>query len=136
MVGLRSPAWFLTTLVDYTFAVIGDTANREWVYVAINRRRDTNRAYLLSSDQPEQCTHLAHKGRGDPLEVAVSSLQRRERRKRCCGSRHRSLICSSRRQVSIEEGFCRRPCVWWPDRSQSCNLAAERSALSGGPELR
>lgn len=66
--------------VDHTFAVIGDAGNREWGYVALSRGRDTNRAYLLPPDTPEQCTHLSHKSRGDPLDFAIASLQRRERR--------------------------------------------------------
>lgn len=66
--------------VDCTFAVLGGGTNREWAYVAMSRGRESNRAYLLSLDTDEQCGHLSHQGGRDPLEVATSSLQRRERR--------------------------------------------------------
>jgi conjugative relaxase-like TrwC/TraI family protein len=66
--------------VDRTFAVIGGGATREWAYVVMSRGRESNHAYLLSLDTDEQCAHLSHQGREDPLEVAISSLQRQERR--------------------------------------------------------
>lgn len=66
--------------VDRTFAVIGGGASREWAHVVMSRGRESNRAYLLSLDTDGQCAHLSHQGRGDPLEVAISSLQRQERR--------------------------------------------------------
>jgi conjugative relaxase-like TrwC/TraI family protein len=66
--------------VDHTFAVIGGGTSREWAYVVMSRGRESNRAYLPCPDTYEQCTHLSHVSRGDPLDVAISSLQRRERR--------------------------------------------------------
>jgi hypothetical protein len=45
----------------------------------MSRGRESNRAYLPCPDTHEQCTHLSHQGRGDPLEGAISSLERRER---------------------------------------------------------
>jgi ATP-dependent exoDNAse (exonuclease V) alpha subunit len=65
--------------VDRTFAVIGGGTSREWAYVVMSRGRESNRAYLTCPDTHEQCTHLSHQGRGDPLDVAISSLERRER---------------------------------------------------------
>jgi hypothetical protein len=66
--------------VDRTFAVLGGGTSREWAYVAMSRGRESNRAYLLSHESDEQCAHISHQGRGDSLDVAISSLQRRERR--------------------------------------------------------
>jgi len=66
--------------VDRTFAVIGGGTRREWAYVVMSRGRESNHAYMLSLDTDEQCAHLSHQGRDDPLEVAISSLQRQERR--------------------------------------------------------
>jgi conjugative relaxase-like TrwC/TraI family protein len=66
--------------VDHTFAVIGGGTSREWAYVVMSRGRESNRAYLPCPDTHEPCTHLSHQGRGDPLDTAISSLQRRERR--------------------------------------------------------
>jgi conjugative relaxase-like TrwC/TraI family protein len=66
--------------VDRTFAVIGGGTSREWAYVAMSRGRESNSAYLACLDTSEQCTHLAHQSRGDPLEAAISSLKRPERR--------------------------------------------------------
>jgi ATP-dependent exoDNAse (exonuclease V) alpha subunit len=65
--------------VDRTFAVLGGGTSREWAYVVMSRGRESNRAYLLSGDTPEHCTHLSHQDRGDPLERATSRLKRRER---------------------------------------------------------
>jgi conjugative relaxase-like TrwC/TraI family protein len=67
--------------VDRTFAVIGGDTGREWAYVAMSRGRESNRAYLPCPDTHEQCTHLTHQSRGDPLEAAISSLRRRERQR-------------------------------------------------------
>jgi conjugative relaxase-like TrwC/TraI family protein len=67
--------------VDRTFAVIGGDTGREWAYVAMSRGRESNRAYLPCPDTHEQCTHLSHQSRGDPLEAAISSLRRRERQR-------------------------------------------------------
>lgn len=66
--------------VARTFAVLGDDTSREWTYVVMSRGREANHAYLLSDDTDEQCAHLSHQGRGDPLEVTAFRLQRRERR--------------------------------------------------------
>lgn len=66
--------------VGRTFAVLGGGTSREWAYVVMSRGRESNRAYLLSPDTDEQCAHVSHPSRGDPLEVATSRLQRRERR--------------------------------------------------------
>lgn len=66
--------------VDHTFAVLGSDAGREWGYVVMSRGRESNRAYLLCCDTPEQCTHVPHKDKGDLLEAAVSSLSQGERR--------------------------------------------------------
>jgi conjugative relaxase-like TrwC/TraI family protein len=66
--------------VDRTFAVMGGGTSREWAYVVMSRGRESNDAYLVSFDMDEQCAHLPHQDRGDPLEVAVSNMQRRERR--------------------------------------------------------
>jgi conjugative relaxase-like TrwC/TraI family protein len=66
--------------VDHTFAVTGGGTSREWAYVVMSRGRESNRAYLPCPDTHEPCTHLSHQRRGDPLDVAISSLQRRERR--------------------------------------------------------
>lgn len=66
--------------VDRTFAVIGGDTSREWAYVVMSRGREFSRAYLLSLESDEQCAHVSHPSRGDPLEVATSRLQRRERR--------------------------------------------------------
>lgn len=66
--------------VDRTFTVLGGGASREWAYVAMSRGRESNRAYMASLESDEQCAHVSHPSRGDPLEVAISSLQRRERR--------------------------------------------------------
>jgi ATP-dependent exoDNAse (exonuclease V) alpha subunit len=62
--------------VDRTFAVLGGDTGREWVYVVMSRGRESNRGYLLSHDTEEQCAHLSHQNRGDPLEIATSRLQR------------------------------------------------------------
>ncbi|HEX6300185.1 MAG TPA: MobF family relaxase [Acidimicrobiia bacterium] len=67
--------------VDRTFAVLGGGTSREWAYVAMSRGRESNRAYLPCPDSHEQCTHLSHQGRGDPLDRAISSLKRRERQR-------------------------------------------------------
>ncbi|HZD22776.1 MAG TPA: MobF family relaxase, partial [Acidimicrobiia bacterium] len=66
--------------VGHTFSVLGGSAGREWGYVVMSRGRESNRAYLLCCDTPEQCSHVPHKDRGDPIEIAISGLQRRERR--------------------------------------------------------
>jgi conjugative relaxase-like TrwC/TraI family protein len=66
--------------VDRTFAVIGGDTSREWAYVVMSRGRESNSAYLLSLESDEQCAHVSHTSRGDPLEAATSSMQRRERR--------------------------------------------------------
>jgi hypothetical protein len=47
----------------------------------MSRGRESNRAYLLSSESDEKCAHVSHPNRSDPLEVAISSLKRRERQK-------------------------------------------------------
>lgn len=67
--------------VDHTFAVVGDGTSREWAYVVMSRGRGSNRAYLTCPDKHEQCTHLSHQRGGDPLEVAISGLNRRERQR-------------------------------------------------------
>jgi conjugative relaxase-like TrwC/TraI family protein len=66
--------------VDRTFAVLGGGTSREWAYVAMSRGRESNRAYLLSPESDEQCAHVSHPNRTDPLEAATSRLKRRERR--------------------------------------------------------
>jgi conjugative relaxase-like TrwC/TraI family protein len=65
--------------VDRTFTVLGGGTSREWAYVAMSRGCESNRAYLLSPESDEQCAHVSHPNRSDPLEVATSRLKRRER---------------------------------------------------------
>jgi len=65
--------------VGRTFAVIGDNTNREWAYVAMSRGRLANTTYMVCPDGVEQCSHLSHQRRGDPLEVAKSGLHRSHR---------------------------------------------------------
>jgi hypothetical protein len=62
--------------VGRTFAVIDGDTNREWAYVAMSRGRVANTAYMVCPEGVEQCTHLSHQPRGDPLEVAKSGLHR------------------------------------------------------------
>jgi conjugative relaxase-like TrwC/TraI family protein len=65
--------------VGRTFAVIGGDTDREWAYVAMSRGRVANTAYMVCPEGVEQCTHLSHQPRGDPLEVAKSGLHRSRR---------------------------------------------------------
>lgn len=71
--------------VGRTFAVIGGNTNREWAYVAMSRGRVANTAYIVCPETVEQCTHVYHLSRGDPLEGAVASLQRSDRQKAAIG---------------------------------------------------
>ncbi|MEX1126347.1 MAG: AAA family ATPase, partial [Acidimicrobiia bacterium] len=65
--------------VGRTFAVIGEGTNQEWAYVAMSRGRVANTAYMICPEGVEQCTHLSHQPRGDPLGVAKSGLHRSRR---------------------------------------------------------
>jgi ATP-dependent exoDNAse (exonuclease V) alpha subunit len=89
------PSWYLEVgHVDYgyaltghkaqgvttsrAFAVIDGGTDREWVYVALSRGRQANTLYLANpTSADEQCTHLTHPERGDPIDVLVASLGRR-----------------------------------------------------------
>jgi hypothetical protein len=60
-----------------TFVIVDGTTNREWAYVALSRGRQTNTLYLTNPEPAdEQCTHLTHQGRHDPLERLTATLNR------------------------------------------------------------
>jgi hypothetical protein len=62
---------------DRTFVVVDGTTDREWAYVAMSRGRQNNTLYLTNPEPAdEQCTHLTHQGRHDPLERLTSALNR------------------------------------------------------------
>jgi ATP-dependent exoDNAse (exonuclease V) alpha subunit len=65
--------------VDRTFAIIGDRASREWVYVAMSRGRDANIAYLACPEARQPCRHLSHQLTHDPLGQILSNLGRDSR---------------------------------------------------------
>jgi hypothetical protein len=60
---------------DRTFVIIEGTTDREWAYVAMSRGRQYNTLYL-ANPQPadEQCTHLTHQGRHDPVDRLTATL--------------------------------------------------------------
>jgi ATP-dependent exoDNAse (exonuclease V) alpha subunit len=61
-----------------TFTVITGGSDREWAYVALSRGQQANTLYLANPEPgDEQCTHLTHPERGDPVDVLVASLARR-----------------------------------------------------------
>lgn len=62
--------------VDRAFAVIGDSANREWAYVAMSRGRDQNTVYLSTSAR-EACNHLGHQTHDDLDDEVIGRLARR-----------------------------------------------------------
>ncbi|HDL49832.1 MAG TPA: hypothetical protein ENH33_07745, partial [Actinobacteria bacterium] len=61
---------------DRTFTVIEGATDREWVYVAMSRGRQTNTLYL-TNPQPanEQCTHLTHPDWKGDLDTLAMSLE-------------------------------------------------------------
>ncbi len=71
--------------VDRTFAVVDAGTTREWAYVAMSRGREANTAYLVCPETVEQCTHVAHLSRDDPVEMAVASLERSARQEPAIG---------------------------------------------------
>jgi ATP-dependent exoDNAse (exonuclease V) alpha subunit len=90
------PDWYLDEgLVDYgyaltghkaqgvtvgrTFSIIGGDTNREWAYVAMSRGRIANTIYVDCPDGVEQCIHVHHQRRNDPLDVAMSGFHRSRR---------------------------------------------------------
>jgi hypothetical protein len=88
------PSWYLDHgHVDYGYALTGHKAqgvttsraftlitggtDREWVYVAMSRGRQANTLYLATPEPGnEQCTHLTHPERQDPVDTLVASLGR------------------------------------------------------------
>jgi hypothetical protein len=61
-----------------TFTVITGGSDREWAYVALSRGQQANTLYLANPEPgDEQCTHLTHPERGDPIDALVASLARR-----------------------------------------------------------
>jgi hypothetical protein len=61
-----------------TFTVITGGTDREWAYVALSRGRQANTLYLANPEPGnEQCAHLTHPERGDPIDALVASLARR-----------------------------------------------------------
>jgi len=62
---------------DRTFTIIDGNSDREWVYVAMSRGRQANTLYL-TTPQPadEQCPHLTHPARHDPLDTLTVALGR------------------------------------------------------------
>ncbi len=88
------PAWYLNDgHVDYgyaltghkaqgvttsrTFTVITGSTDREWAYVAMSRGRHANTLYLANPEPNNQeCTHLTHPDRRDPLDALTTSLNR------------------------------------------------------------
>ena len=89
------PSWYLEQgCVDYgyaltghkaqgvttgrTFTVMAGATDREWAYVAMSRGRQTNTLYLANpKPHHQQCTHLTHPERRDPLDALTASLGRR-----------------------------------------------------------
>lgn len=88
----RLPAWYLdSAYLDYGYAitchkaqgataaathvVITEGIDREWVYVAMSRGRDSNRIHLAEADTHETCLHFPHDG-GSTLDGLVASLGR------------------------------------------------------------
>jgi conjugative relaxase-like TrwC/TraI family protein len=62
---------------DRTFVIVDGTNDREWVYVAMSRGRQTNTLYLTNPQhQDEQCTHLTHQGQPDALDRLTAALNR------------------------------------------------------------
>ena len=60
---------------DRTFVLIDGTTDREWAYVAMSRGRQNNTLYLTIQDlADEQCTHLTHTCRHDPLHRLAVAL--------------------------------------------------------------
>jgi hypothetical protein len=62
---------------DHTFVIVDGTTDREWAYVAMSRGRQNNTLYLTNPQQAdEQCTHLTHQGRHDPVDRLTAALER------------------------------------------------------------
>lgn len=62
---------------DRTFVIVDGTTDREWAYVAMSRGRQANSLYLTNPQhQDEQCTHLTHQNRHDPLDGLTATLNR------------------------------------------------------------
>ncbi len=60
-----------------TFTIIDGATDRQWAYVALSRGRQTNTLYLANPEPgDEQCTHLTHPHRRDPLHALTASLGR------------------------------------------------------------
>jgi hypothetical protein len=60
-----------------TFTVIAGGTDREWVYVAMSRGRQTNTLYLTNPEpEDEQCTHLTHLEPREALDALTASLGR------------------------------------------------------------
>ncbi len=59
---------------DRVHTVAGDSVDREWIYVAMSRGRETNTIYLTEPDMDDdECTHVAHQrpGRMPALMTAL-----------------------------------------------------------------
>ena len=60
---------------DRTFTIINGNTDREWIYVAMSRGRQTNTLYLTTPEPAEeQCTHLTHAARHDPSDTLTVAL--------------------------------------------------------------
>lgn len=60
-----------------TFTVLTGITDREWVYVTMSRGRDANTLYLaVYEPDDEECIHLTHPDRKDPLHTLTISLDR------------------------------------------------------------
>jgi hypothetical protein len=61
-----------------TFTVITGGTDREWAYVALSRGQQADTLYLANPEPgDEQCTHLTHPERGNPIDALAASLARR-----------------------------------------------------------
>ena len=60
-----------------TFTVITGTTDREWAYVALSRGRHANTLYLANpTPGDDECAHVTHPDRRDPLDALTASLNR------------------------------------------------------------
>jgi AAA domain/TrwC relaxase len=67
---------------EATFTVLAGSAEREWLYVAMSRGRDTNILYLAAArDDEEPCTHVPHPAPRDRLDDLARSLAQRPSRR-------------------------------------------------------
>ena len=62
---------------DRSFVIVDGTTDRQWVYVAMSRGRQSNTLYLANLEATDEpCTHLTHTDRHDALDGLTAALNR------------------------------------------------------------